>query len=81
MIVTTRPEPPVIQHIAFHPQRSGPLGQVDQPCNVVIEIDSLPDVQANRALRVGMQRQSPQMLMEAFCLSVQADSMIEVDPW
>ena len=47
-VVAAGAEPAVVEHVALDPERGGPLGQVDQPVEVVVEVDRFPDVDRDR---------------------------------
>ena len=41
-------EPAVVQHVAFHPDARGQVGQLGQRAEIVPEVDRFPDVQVHR---------------------------------
>ena len=79
-VVAAGAEPAVVQHVAFDAQGGGPLGEVDQPGGVVVEVDRLPDVDRHRTIRAWVHRQRAEVVVEAGGLRVQPHGVVEVDP-
>ena len=50
-VVAAGPEPAVVEHEALDADLGGPVGEVEQPVAVVVEVDRLPDVEGDRSPR------------------------------
>ena len=63
-VVTAVPEPAIVKHEAFDPHLPGPLGQLGQDAEVVVEVHGLPGVQHHGSRRRRMPRPGPHPSVE-----------------
>ena len=64
-VVAARAEPAVVEHEALDAERGGPVGEVPQTLEVMVEVDRFPDVERHRALGVDVLWARAQVGVEA----------------
>src|SRR4051794_23676764 len=80
MVVAAGPPPALVPDGSFGAERRGPLGQVQQMVEVVVEVDRFPDVDRDWPVDAGMVVAAPQEAVEAAGHLVEADSVGAVEP-
>ena len=65
VVVTARAEPAVVEDVALDPERRRALGEVEEPVEVVLEVDGLPHVEGDRPVGRHGPRPAAQVAMEA----------------
>ncbi len=79
-VVAAAAEPSVVEHEPLHAERGRAIGEVEQPRQVMVEVDGLPHVERDRPVRVDGPRARPLESVEPAGDGVEAVAVRAVEP-
>jgi hypothetical protein len=79
-VTTALPEPSVVEHIALDANLRGGLGELDQPVEIMVEVDGFPHVERDRPHSGRVVGPRPEIAVEPVGDLVQTDAVRPVEP-